>query len=145
MRYFTLTLAVLLAGCMSEKNPLESQDPKALAQIIFDSVRVSRKCAKVWANPDAANAQVLGMCDMEAFKVADTLGQKGYGNVTSPDIRIPAIWAEFLVLKKARKAKQKEDMKDMFKLDPEVEARAKAAQEARRKRAEEYMRAIKEK
>ena len=99
MKYIIIASActLMLSGCMRyEKNPLSEHDPKIIAAYLYENTGPAIwNCAKVWANPKAANATVIKNCEEKAFYVAEKLSDNGYGEISSNNIKVPAIWQEF--------------------------------------------------
>lgn len=125
-RIILFACAILaLNGCLAKENPLASRDPKEVAASLTKILEVfgTERCSKVWRNPNAANPTVLKSCEDEAFEAASHLKKEGFGDVTSEDIKIPAIWEEYDrqydsasdERDKLRRKKEKEMFKDVFK------------------------------
>ena len=139
MKLLFLIPIILLAACNSDTNPLENENPGEIAAVIYDNVRVPSNCAKIWGNPESSNIESIRMCEPEAASVAQALNNNGYDNISSSNVKLPAIWTEFLNLKETKKSQQKSDLKSMFKLNSDAAQKAKSDQELRRKQTEEYM------
>ena len=112
----------MLSGCIAEKNPLSEHDPKVIAASLYENTGPAIwNCAKVWANPKAANATVIKNCEEKAFYVAEKLSDNGFGEISSNNIKIPAVWQEFKRIAEAKR----EEMKGVnpFNLnDPKLKA-----------------------
>lgn len=94
-----IMMGIALTACQ-KPNPLVGQDLKAIASILKESNSLTNSiCAVVWANPKTANAKVTDGCENQAFLVAIALKNKGYGEINADNIKIPALWKNYLSIK----------------------------------------------
>ena len=94
----TIAASLSLSACFKTENPLTDIDPKILAKSVIDEKISVKKCAELWSNPQASNQTLENECAKDAFKIAVLFKEKGYGEVSSEQIKLPAIWEEYINL-----------------------------------------------
>ncbi len=119
IRFCFIGVALILASCAAENNPLSNHDPKEIAAFLFEnSGPAVGRCAKYWAAPEKATPALLQNCDEQAFFVANQLTEQGYGDVSAQNATLPAIWQAFVEIGDAKGPTPKFEWGEILK--PEV-------------------------
>lgn len=94
----TIAASISLSACFKSENPLSEVDPTILAKTVIDEKIEVNDCAKLWANLNASSQSLEDNCDSDAFEIAVLFKEKGYGEVSSEQIQLPAIWKSYISL-----------------------------------------------